>query len=48
MKVQKTEVSELCTKNIQTETDIDNLPLAFESARKTLKFWLADKNHNKK
>ena len=48
MKVQKTEVSELCTKNIQTETDIDNLPLAFESARKTLKFWLAEKNHNKK
>ena len=41
MKIQETEVLSLCVKKINSEKDIDELPLAFESARKTLKFWLS-------
>lgn len=41
VKLQEKEVTSVCVKSIKSEEDIDNLPLAFESARKTLRIWLA-------
>ena len=43
---QKAEVSELLLCKINTLEDIQNLPLAFESARFALKIWL-EKRQNK-
>ncbi len=39
-KLQASEVSGLTAKSVRSEKDIDGLPLAFESARKTLRIWL--------
>ena len=40
---QEGEVLELEEVSVQTETELANLPLAFESARKTLSLWLKNK-----
>lgn len=42
-KIQKTEVLGLCVKSVKSEKDVDELPLAFDSAKKTLKLWLSKK-----
>ena len=41
---QKSEVASLKRVLIQTEEDVDNANLAFESAKKTLKLWLKKVN----
>ena len=48
IKLQEKEVSAVCVKSIKSEEDIENLPLAFESARKTLKIWLSKQNTQNK
>ena len=40
MKLQKSEVTEIRFEKIETETDIDKLPLAFDSAKIALKIFL--------
>lgn len=42
-KLQASEVSGLVAKSIRSEKDVDELPLAFGSAVKTLKLWLKNK-----
>ena len=46
LKIQEKEVSEVTVKSIKTMQDIENLPLAFESSRKTLKVWLSLRNEH--
>lgn len=46
IKTQENEVSELAWIKIETDDDIENCPLAFDSAKKTLKIWLGEKNKN--
>lgn len=48
LKAQEGEVLSFERCFMQSEKDIDNLNLAFESARKTLKLWLTKKLENKK
>ncbi|MCQ2591750.1 MAG: NUDIX domain-containing protein [Treponema sp.] len=48
LSAQKSEVSGFVAKRIETEEDIENLPLAFESAKKTLKTWLLKNQLGKK
>ena len=45
LEIQKGEVTELVRVKFETEEDIKNLPLAFESARKTLLYWYKNR-HN--
>ena len=47
MKMQKTEVSDLCICKIENERDIENLKIAFESAKNILRFWLSQKGKRK-
>lgn len=42
----KKEVTEVATKKIASQKDIDDLPLAFESTRKALAVWLKHKTKN--
>ena len=47
LKADASEVSGLCLKKVQGQTDIDSLPLAFESAKKALKVWIDQNAHAK-
>ncbi|WP_246473218.1 NUDIX hydrolase [Treponema parvum] len=47
MHIQDTEVTKLVSKQVYSESDIDKLPLAFESAKKTLRFWLSSAKADK-
>ena len=44
LKIEEEELSGLVSVKIESEEDIDNAPLAFESARKTLKKWIKMRN----
>lgn len=44
IRADKKEVSEIVTKKIASQKDIDDLPLAFDSAKKALAVWLKNKN----
>ena len=44
IKLQEKEVAGVTVKSVKSEADIEALPLAFESARKTLKIWLSSRN----
>lgn len=47
MQMQKTEVSDICIYKIENESGIEKTPLAFESAKNVLRFWLSKKNEKK-
>ncbi len=44
IELQEREVAGVTVKSVKSEADIEALPLAFESARKTLKIWLSSRN----
>ena len=44
LKIEEEELSGLVSVKMETEQDVDNAPLAFESARKTLKKWIKMRN----